>query len=83
MTEYTSLSKVSIYHEVMARLPEPNLSNTFIGISDRAQRIFMHYQKTWERARRKDHLYLDTLVSACINNLAGTNGIDSGREVRL
>lgn len=73
----------SIYTEVCKRLghniaaqPEP---------SPRAQRIIAHYDRTLAQSRRQhDRLYIQTLVAACMSNLAGANGSrDTTQRTRI
>lgn len=77
-----TLNAVSIFDEVLQRLSVRKPS--VVVLSERSQRIFTHYQRTWDRAKRKTPLYLDALVQQCIANLARSNGVDVGRtEVTL
>lgn len=74
----------SIYTEVCKRLghdgtviyPEPSF---------RAQRIIAHYDRTLARSHRQhDRLYIQTLVAACMSNLAGANGSrDTTQRTRI
>lgn len=64
----------SIYREVCKRLGRDE-SVLYIELSDRSQHIIQHYQRTLNRSHRRDsRLYIETLINACLSNLAGANG---------
>ena len=67
-------TNISIFREV-CRVTNLDPQSATTSVTERGSRILRHYQKTWDRARDKNHLKLSALVNACVANLAGANDV--------